>query len=48
MRRRLLAAVLAALNWQQASVPVTLNAGWKTIRLTKGDLYAAVDYLELQ
>jgi arabinan endo-1,5-alpha-L-arabinosidase len=35
-------------NWQQSSVPVTLNAGWNTIRLTKGDLYTEVDYLELQ
>jgi hypothetical protein len=35
-------------NWQQTSVPVTLNAGWNTVRLTKGDLYAEVDYLELQ
>jgi hypothetical protein len=35
-------------NWQQSSVPVTLNAGWNTIRLTKGDLYAEVDYLEFQ
>ena len=32
----------------QTSAPVTLNAGWNTIRLTKGDLYAEVDYLELQ
>ena len=32
----------------QSSVPVTLNAGWNTIRLTKGDLYAEVDYLEVQ
>lgn len=35
-------------NWRQTSAPVTLNAGWNTIRLTKGDLYAEVDYLELQ
>jgi hypothetical protein len=35
-------------NWQQSSVSVTLNAGWNTIRLTKGELYAEVDYLELQ
>jgi arabinan endo-1,5-alpha-L-arabinosidase len=24
------------------------NAGWNTIRLTKGDQYTEVDYLELQ
>ena len=35
-------------NWRQRSVSVTLNAGWNTIRLTKGDLYAEVDYLEVQ
>ncbi|MFI6826005.1 hypothetical protein ACIBG5_02780 [Kribbella sp. NPDC050241] len=35
-------------NWQQSSVQVTLNAGWNTIRLTKGDLYTEVDYLEVQ
>jgi len=35
-------------NWQQSSVPVTLNAGWNTIRLTKGDLSTEGDYLELQ
>ena len=35
-------------NWQQSSVSVTLNAGWNTIRLTKGDLYTEVDYLEVQ
>ncbi|WP_329476013.1 hypothetical protein OG555_30580 [Kribbella sp. NBC_01484] len=33
-------------NWQPVSV--TLNAGWNTIRLTKGDLHTEVDYLELQ
>ncbi|WTK91989.1 hypothetical protein OG558_30095 [Kribbella sp. NBC_01510] len=35
-------------SWQQSSVPVTLNAGWNTIRLTKGDLYTEVGYLEVQ
>ncbi len=35
-------------NWQQSSVSITLNAGWNTIRLTKGDLYTEVDYLEVQ
>ncbi|MGW7679816.1 family 43 glycosylhydrolase [Kribbella sp. NPDC054772] len=35
-------------NWHESSVQVTLNAGWNTIRLTKGDLYTEVDYLELQ
>jgi arabinan endo-1,5-alpha-L-arabinosidase len=35
-------------NWHESSVSVTLNAGWNTIRLTKGDLYTEVDYLEVQ
>lgn len=35
-------------NWHESAVPVTLNAGWNTIRLTKGDLYTEVDYLEVQ
>ncbi|MEV0285447.1 family 43 glycosylhydrolase [Kribbella sp. NPDC050820] len=35
-------------NWRQSSVSITLNAGWNTIRLTKGNLYAEVDYLEVQ
>jgi hypothetical protein len=35
-------------NWRQTSVSITLNAGWNTIRLTKGVLYAEVDYLEVQ
>jgi hypothetical protein len=35
-------------NWHESSVSVTLNAGWNTIRLTKGDQYTEVDYLELQ
>jgi hypothetical protein len=35
-------------NWRQTSVGVTLNAGWNTIRLTKGNAYAEVDYFELQ
>ena len=35
-------------NWHQSSVSVTPNAGWNTIRLTKGDLYTEVDYLEVQ
>ncbi|WBQ02426.1 family 43 glycosylhydrolase [Kribbella sp. CA-293567] len=35
-------------NWRQASVPITLNAGWNTVRLTKGTLFAEVDYVEVQ
>jgi arabinan endo-1,5-alpha-L-arabinosidase len=35
-------------NWQQTSVPITLTEGWNTVRLTKGNSYAEVDYLELQ
>jgi hypothetical protein len=35
-------------NWRETSTSVTLNAGWNTIRLTKGDSYTEVDYLELQ
>ncbi|WP_112240798.1 family 43 glycosylhydrolase [Kribbella monticola] len=35
-------------NWQQTAVQITLNEGWNTVRLTKGNLYAEVDYLELQ
>ena len=35
-------------NWQQTSVPITLTEGWNTVRLTKGDSYTEVDYLELQ
>jgi hypothetical protein len=35
-------------QWRESSVGVTLNEGWNTIRLTKGDAYTEVDYLELQ
>ncbi|WP_405058056.1 family 43 glycosylhydrolase [Kribbella sp. NBC_01505] len=35
-------------QWHESSVPVTLQAGWNTVRLTKGTLYTEVDYLELQ
>ncbi|TDD53557.1 carbohydrate-binding protein [Kribbella antibiotica] len=35
-------------QWRESSVPVTLQAGWNTVRLTKGTLYTEVDYLELQ
>lgn len=35
-------------NWRQASVSITLNAGFNSIRLTKGAAYAEVDYLEVQ
>ncbi|MFI5734741.1 family 43 glycosylhydrolase [Kribbella sp. NPDC051587] len=35
-------------NWHESAVPVTLNVGWNTVRLSKGDLYTEVDYLELQ
>jgi arabinan endo-1,5-alpha-L-arabinosidase len=26
-------------TWRRSSVTITLNAGWNTIRLTKGELY---------
>ncbi|WP_328993416.1 family 43 glycosylhydrolase [Kribbella sp. NBC_01245] len=35
-------------NWRQASVSISLNAGFNRIRLTKGAAYAEVDYLEVQ
>ncbi|GAA0616465.1 family 43 glycosylhydrolase [Kribbella sandramycini] len=35
-------------QWTDAKAALTLRAGWNTIRLTKGAMYAEVDYLELQ
>jgi hypothetical protein len=35
-------------NWRETSTSITLAAGWNTVRLTKGDSYTEVDYLELQ
>lgn len=34
-------------NWQQAAADITLTAGWNTIRLTYDQLYAEVDYIEV-
>jgi hypothetical protein len=35
-------------NWRETSTSISLAAGWNTVRLTKGDSYTEVDYLELQ
>lgn len=34
-------------NWTSVTMQVTLNAGMNTIRLAKGNLYAELDYIEL-
>lgn len=35
-------------NWTERTVQINLNSGWNTIRLSKGTLYAEVDFIEVQ